>query len=125
MRVDAHLPLTVTNRVRRRNKHRHRVVIVGSTSVVLYGGQSKSAIVTLNRAGKRLLGRAHKLKVELVISEAGVSLWKRAVTLTPVPTHHHRTRRRARNAALVGTGTPDSKRSLMGYLRAGQVVSSP
>ena len=46
-------------------KLKRKVVVVGSTSVTLTGGQTRTVRISLNRTGKRLLARRHRLRTRL------------------------------------------------------------
>jgi hypothetical protein len=52
-----------------RVKHTRKTVSVGSASVTLAAGQSKTVKVSLNSTGKRLLARFHRLKVRLTVTQ--------------------------------------------------------
>ncbi len=55
-------------------KKRRRTVTVGSATVTLAAGQATTVSVSLNRTGRRLLAKRHgRLKVRVVVTQAGVS----------------------------------------------------
>jgi hypothetical protein len=76
-------------------KRRHKLVVVGSVSLTLNGGQSRTVTVPLNRTGKALLASRHVLKVRLTVTEAGAkgvaTLENRVLTF-----HEHRSTKRRR-----------------------------
>jgi hypothetical protein len=100
------LKLTVTERfrgkklisvtARKKKKVTKKLVVVGSASVTLKAGESKTVRIALNRTGKRLLARRHKLKVKLRITQILASGQTKAIssqTLTfkaPKRRHRHR-----------------------------------
>jgi protocatechuate 3,4-dioxygenase beta subunit len=66
-------------------KTTRRTVTVGALTVTLAGGQSKTARVTLNAAGRRLLASVHKLPVELVCVTGATRISTETLTLTAAP----------------------------------------
>jgi hypothetical protein len=73
------LTLTVTEKLRRgkpiaitsrRSRTRKVTVTVGSASATLAAGQSKVVKVSLNRTGRRLLARFHRLSVTLKVTQS-------------------------------------------------------
>jgi len=62
-----------------------KVVVVGAATVTLRAGESRTVRISLNRTGKRLLAKRHKLKVRLRITQtlaSGRSTTIRSQTLT-------------------------------------------
>jgi len=69
------LRLTVTEKLRgrklialgarKRMRIHRKVLVVGSTTVTLSAGQTRTVKVTLNRAGRKLLAAAHHVTVTL------------------------------------------------------------
>jgi hypothetical protein len=65
------LRLTVTETLRKGHvigasaKVKHKVVVIGSTSVTLVAGRSKTVRIALNSTGRRLLAKRHRLRVSL------------------------------------------------------------
>jgi hypothetical protein len=69
-------------------------VILGTKTVTIAAGRSQIVHVTLNRTGRRLLSRGHKLRVKLEVTDARIKvtgrtgravalLATRTITLTP------------------------------------------
>ncbi len=48
-----------------------RLLPVGVASATIAGGQTKTVTVSLNGAGKKLLGKSHKLKATLSVTQSG------------------------------------------------------
>jgi len=76
-------------------RKKHKVVVVGSASVTLKAGETKTIRVSLNRSGKHLLAHFHRLKVKLRVSQATATKGTTAVstqttTFKPVTHKHHR-----------------------------------
>ena len=61
--LKGHKLISVTSR--RKNKVTKKLVVIGTASVTLGTGQTKTVRITLNGTGKRLLEKRHKLKVTL------------------------------------------------------------
>jgi DNA uptake protein ComE-like DNA-binding protein len=61
------------------NKHK-KLVVVGTASPSLTAGKHKTAAVSLNTAGKRLLAAAHKLKATLIAVQVGAVVAHHTVT---------------------------------------------
>jgi hypothetical protein len=80
-----------------RKKTTHRTVTVGTASVGLTAGQSQSVAVTLNRTGKSLLAKLHKVQAKLVVTQSlsgGTTATISSQTVTfkskaPKKRHHH------------------------------------
>ena len=58
------------------------VVVLGTATVTLTAGQSRTVEIALNSTGKRLLARLHRLKAKLVASEAGKTVSSQTITYT-------------------------------------------
>ena len=96
------LKLTVTEVFRHKKlisvtakaKLKKKIVLVGIASVALNAGESRTVRISLNRTGKKLLARRHKLKVRLRFTQtlangrsaAGVS---QTLTFKKPARHHH------------------------------------
>ena len=61
-------------------KKKKKVVVIGSTTVTLAAGQRKTAAVSLNGTGKKLLANRHTLRVKLTITERGKIVATQTVT---------------------------------------------
>jgi hypothetical protein len=61
-------------------KTKKKVVVLGSVSVTLTGGQTKTVTISLNGAGKSLLAKRHTLKVTLTIKQSGKTVTTKTVT---------------------------------------------
>jgi hypothetical protein len=59
---------------------RTRTIIIGSTTVTVAPGKSKTADVGLNEAGKQLLDRRHTLTALLTITQGATPLASRRVS---------------------------------------------
>ena len=66
--------------------------MVGTAKVEIRAGHSKKVRLTLNRTGRRLLAKNHKLKVNLTITQNGHTVRRRTITFkaTPPPKRKHR-----------------------------------
>ncbi len=64
-----HKLIAVTARKKVKKKVKKKVVTVGTTSITLNAGESRTVRIALNSTGKRLLAKRHKLKVKLRISQ--------------------------------------------------------
>jgi hypothetical protein len=62
-----------------------RTLVLGSASVLLTAGQSRTVTIALNRLGRRLLGHEHHLRARLTIKQVGGGTESRIVTF-----HKHR-----------------------------------
>jgi hypothetical protein len=77
-------------------KHTTRTVGIGKANFTVSGGSEATVTVTLNKTGKQLLTKYHKLHAKLADTPTGLStaLTTQTVTITPVkakPKHkHHR-----------------------------------
>jgi hypothetical protein len=70
---------------RKKKKVTKKVVVVGTATVTLKAGESRTVRISLNSTGKRLLAKRHKLKVRLRITQtlaSGRSTTIRSQTLT-------------------------------------------
>jgi hypothetical protein len=65
---------------------KHRTVVIGSVSVTLAPGQSRTVTVTLDSTGRSLLSRYHRLAVELTVKQGMRTVTSAKLTLTP-PKH--------------------------------------
>jgi hypothetical protein len=70
-------------------KSKKKVVVLGTTTVTLTAGQSKTVRITLNGTGKQLLAKHHSLKVKLAITGSGKTVSGRTVTFTAKPQNKH------------------------------------
>ena len=70
-------------------KTKKKVVVLGTTTVTLTTGQSKTVRITLNGTGKQLLAKHHSLKVKLAITGSGKTVSGRTVTFTAKPQNKH------------------------------------
>ena len=61
-------------------KHPAKVVVLGTEKVRIRRGHSKTVRITLNRTGRRLLAKHHRLKVKIVITEGRHTLRTRTIT---------------------------------------------
>ena len=98
------LTLTVTEKLRGRKlvavsarKHtriHRKVLVVGSTTVTLSAGQTRTVKVALNRAGRQLLAARHHLKVTLHIVQvlSGRQLLTVSTRTLAFKAPHHRHR---------------------------------
>jgi hypothetical protein len=69
-----------------------RTVVVGSRRVKIPAGHRETIRITLNRTGRRLLAKHHKLKVKLTITEGRHTVSSRAITFKakrPSKHEHH------------------------------------
>lgn len=75
-----------------RGKPHVKVVVVGKAKVEIRAGHSKKVRITLNRTGRRLLAKNHKLKVNLTITQNGHTVRRRTITFKakPPPKRKHR-----------------------------------
>jgi hypothetical protein len=70
-------------------------VTVGTASVSLTAGQSQSIAVKLNRTGRSLLAKLHKVRAKLVVTQSHndgttATISSQTVTFTsPNKRHHH------------------------------------
>jgi hypothetical protein len=70
-------------------------VVVGSATVTLSAGETRTVRISLNKTGKRLIRKRHKLKVTLRITQtlatgkATALLTKTLVFKAPRRHHHH------------------------------------
>lgn len=71
-------------------KHCPKPLVVGATKVKIPAGHTKNVRITLDRAGRRLLAKAHKLKVKLTITESGHVLYTRTIVFKTKPAKKHR-----------------------------------
>ena len=53
----------------KKKKLKRKVVVVGSASVTLSGGHSRTMKISLNGTARKLLARRHKLKVRLRVTQ--------------------------------------------------------
>jgi hypothetical protein len=95
------LKLTVTETLRRskviavtaalrRPKTRKKVVVVGTASAILTGGQRKTVTISLNRAGRHLLLHRRTLKVTLTVTQGRTRIYRHKETLhKPKPKRRH------------------------------------
>ena len=76
------LRLTVTEILRghklvgltaKKKKLKRKVVVVGSASITLSAGQSRTVKISLNGTARKLLARRHKLKVRLRVTQTFAS----------------------------------------------------
>jgi hypothetical protein len=77
-----------------RAKLRKKVVLVGSASVTLNAGESRSVRIALNGTGKKLLAKRHKLKVRLRVTQTLASgqstpILSQVLTFKKPKRHHH------------------------------------
>src|SRR5205823_11229559 len=77
-----------------RAKLKKRTVVVGSASVTLKAGETRTVRITLNRTGKALLAKRHRLPVRLRVTQTLLNGRASAVSRRPSPSK----RRRRRNA---------------------------
>jgi YVTN family beta-propeller protein len=61
----------------------HNVVMVGEANATLQGGQIKTAVISLNDRGKRLLAERGRLQTRLVITQAGQLVAGKVLTFHP------------------------------------------
>jgi hypothetical protein len=101
-RCAAKLKLSVTETVRRgkviavtaatrKRKTIKKVVVVGTASATLAGGQRKTVTISLNRTGRHLLMHRRKLRVTLTVSQGRKVVYRHKETLTkpkPKPKRH-------------------------------------
>ena len=75
-----------------RGKPHVKVVVVGTAKVEIRAGHSKEVRITLNRTGRRLLAKNHKLKVNLTVTQSGHTVRRRTITFKakPPPKRKHR-----------------------------------
>jgi hypothetical protein len=71
-------------------KTKKRTVTLGTASVTLAGGQSKTVTVSLNATGRRLLAHRHSLSVKLTVKQeiGGKSVVVKTLTVTFLPPKH-------------------------------------
>ncbi len=71
-------------------KTKKRTVTLGTASVTLTGGQSKTVTVSLNATGRRLLVHRHSLTVKLTVKQetGGKSVVVKTLTVTFIPPKH-------------------------------------
>jgi hypothetical protein len=81
---------------RRHVRTRRELLVVGSTDVTLTAGQSRTVLISLNRAGRHLLASRHHLETTLHVSQlisAGQTVSVSTQTLTfkrrPARRHEH------------------------------------
>ena len=60
--------------IAKKSKTTKKVVRLGTATVILSAGQTKTVVVTLNATGRRLLAKHHTLKVKLAITESGKAI---------------------------------------------------
>ena len=76
-----------------RGKPHIKVIVVGSAKVKIRAGQSKKVRITLNRTGRRLLAKKHKLNVKLTITQNGHTVRSRTLTFKAKPPPKRKSRR--------------------------------
>jgi hypothetical protein len=80
----------VTAITARKGKVSKKVVVLGSVTVTIAAGQSKTVEVSLNATGKRLLAKHRKLKAQLTVRQSGKTVSSATVTLNaPQKMHKH------------------------------------
>jgi hypothetical protein len=72
------------------NVKRHQTVVVGRAKATIPDGDTKKVRIKLNRAGRQLLAKDHKLRVELVITEDGHTVRTLTVTFKAKPPSKHK-----------------------------------
>ncbi len=77
-----------------RAKLTHKLVVLGVASATLNSGETRTVRVALNRTGKRLLAKRHKLKVRLAITQTlangkTTAILSRTLTFKSAAKHHH------------------------------------
>ena len=70
-----------------RTSHHHcpKLLVVGRTKLKIPAGHTKHVRITLNRAGRRLLAKNHKLRVRLTITEDGHTVSTRTIVFKARP----------------------------------------
>ena len=66
----------------KKGKTTERTVVIGSATITLSAGQSKTVKISLNAAGKKLLAQQKKLVVQVQIVSEGHTLKTQAVSIT-------------------------------------------
>ena len=67
----------------------HRPLVLGRTKLTVPAGHTKHVQIRLNRAGRRLLAKDHRLKVKLTITEKGHTLFTRTIVFRSKPAKKH------------------------------------
>ena len=68
-----------------------KTVVIGTTTVTVTTGHTKTITISLNRAGKRLLASRHKLSAKLSLAESTNTITSRTVTFKqPKPKKNHK-----------------------------------
>jgi hypothetical protein len=74
----------------KKHKTTKRTVIVGTAAATIAAGSHQTITVSLNRAGKKLLGSRHRLKVQLAVVQSGKTLATKKVGFTAPKKKKHR-----------------------------------
>jgi len=83
------ITLTAVVAVKASGRTHRRAVVVGSTTLTRRAGQPSTATVSLNRAGKRLLARMHRLTVRLTARQRGATVLTRQLTFKGKARRNH------------------------------------
>jgi hypothetical protein len=77
--------IAVSAKAKGKPKIRNRTITIGSTTVTLSAGQSRTVVVVLNGAGERLLARDHAVAAKLTAREGSAVLDTQTVTFKAPP----------------------------------------